>query len=218
MRTVHRLGRHIAQRGIGNLRRPDFVLLPKRADFPRRSPGGIHKCKEFSLGRPRSFRGRSPRRCRGNYQRILVGFHRRLDTDANSSVHIRRSTWRRFSCLLISVGFAAFLVPPGPSIAKRRNRVCNSCVFYVRVNDIGAVMDLFSDRPHSAGSIAVERTLSLSNQGGAASAADDRTVVCTVATGTRAPCATPALTSEAHVAEQLPTAIAGLHQENPARV
>jgi hypothetical protein len=130
MDTVHRPGGRIAQRGIGKTGRSEYVLLLKVGNLPQQSPDGIHNCREFPLDHQHTCRSQSFRRCRGNFQRIPACLHRRPDTDVDSSVDIRRSAWRRFSWLLISLGFGAFSVPPGPSIAKPRNRVCNSCVLY----------------------------------------------------------------------------------------
>jgi hypothetical protein len=73
--------------------------------------------------------------------------------------------------------FVRILVRPGASIAKSRNRVCNSCLLYGHVNDICGVPDFLSDGPHSTGPIAVDRTSPFASQCGSTAAAQARFVV-----------------------------------------
>jgi hypothetical protein len=106
--------------------------------------------------------------------------------------------------LKIMLGWYRFVCGNGLVVGTSRldqRFVHNSCLLYGCVNDICAVVDLLSDRPHSAGPIVINRSPPFANQRSAASTADGRTVVYTIATGARAPCATFALTSEAHGAE-----------------
>jgi hypothetical protein len=137
---------------------------------------------------------------RGSSHGPPIAFGRRISLEylGDSNIGVRSYCGFGLMVYLNPRLFVRILSRPGVTRSQTRNRPCNSRVLYVYVNDICAVADFLSHFPHSARPIAINRSPPFANQRSAASAAEGRTVVYAIATGTRAPRAGFSLAGEAH--------------------